>query len=227
VTEEGDPRLKMRPIGGLLLLAGALGAVIATFVAYGWLWWSGMTGRPATGDAVVLTFEGCHEAIPLITERLADMGLTPTFTGHERLFSVEVVLPADPVVAASVPDTLARPGVVEVRSGDTVLATNADVMEAVPRLDLRMASFVVLRLSSGATDRVVEAVRADPTGHLSLVVDGVEVATQPNTTPIAKGEVEFAPPVDDDETRMRTVAEWSVVLDHGPLPCKVVPVPSG
>jgi hypothetical protein len=227
VTDADDPRLRMRPIGGLLLLAGALLAVLATFVAYGWLWWSGLTGRPATGEQAVLAFEGCHEAIAPITARLGDMGLAPTVTAHEGRFQVQVVLPADPAVAASIPATLARPGRVEVLSGDTVLATNADVVEVVPRLDLRMASYAVLRLSEAATARVVTAVRADPTGHLTLKVDGVEVAIQPNGTPIAKGELEFAPPTDDDERRMRTVAEWAVVLDHGPLPCPVVPVPSG
>jgi hypothetical protein len=223
-----DPRLKMRPIGGLLLLAGALLAVLATFVAYGVLVWAGMAGRPATGAPATLRFEGCHEAIAPMVARLEDMGLSATVRATlQGSFAFVVVLPSDPVVAASVPATLARPGHVEIASGSTVLATNADVTEAVPRLDLRMASYVVVRLSASAADRVAAAMRADPTGAVVLRVDGAEVARQRNTDPTVHGELEFAPPTDDDVLRMRTIAEWAVVLDHGPLPCSVVPSASG
>jgi hypothetical protein len=222
-----DPRLKMRPIGGLVLLAGALVAVLLTFAAYGGLVWSGMRGRPAAGPEAVLRFEGCHEAIGPMVERLEDMGLTATVRPAERSFAFLVVLPSDPAVAASVPATLAKPGKVEITAGGTVLATNVDVTEAVPRLDLRMASYVVVRLSPAAADRVAAAQNADPGGALTLRVDGTEVATQRNSDPTARGELEFAPRTDDDAVRMRTIAEWAVLLDHGPLPCPVVPAASG
>jgi hypothetical protein len=227
VTDEADPRLRMRPIGGLLLLAGAMGAVFATFAAYGVLLWSGLAGRPATGPPVQLTFRGCPEAIPIVEARLADMGLAATVAPTDEGFTVSATLPADPTVAASVPGTLARPGRVEILSGDTVLATNADVAEAEPRLDLRMASYALVRFKPDAVPRIVAAVRADPAGHLVLRLDGADVGTQPNADPIAKGELEFAPRTDDDAVRMRAIAEWAVVVDHGPLPCGVELVPSG
>jgi hypothetical protein len=227
MTDTDDPRLAMRPIGGLVLLAFVVLAVLATFVAYGVLWWSGTAGRPATGAQVHLTFRGCPEAVPLVEGRLADMGLVSTVTATDEGFTVSTTLPSDAVVAASVPGTLARPGRVEIVAGETVLATNADVVGADPRLDLRMASYAVLRFAPAAADRLVDAVRADPRGQLTFRLDGVDVATQPNTDPIARGELEFAPRVEDDEQRMRTIAEWSVVADHGPLPCSVESVPSG
>jgi hypothetical protein len=217
----------MRPMGQLVLLAVAIAMVLATFAAYGVLWWSGMAGRPATGADVELVFRACPEAIPTVEGRLADMGLVATVAAAPGGFTVETVLPADPIVAASVPGTLARPGRVEIVAGDEVVATNADVTEAEPRLDLRMASFVVLRFAAPAAERLADAVRADPRGHLALRLDGVEVATQPNAAPIARGELEFAPRTDDDAVRMRAIAEWAVVADHGPLPCGVEPVPSG
>lgn len=228
---QDDPRLQMRPWRGLVILAVPLVAIVATFVAYAVLVRAGLTGRPASGEAVELRFLACREASAPIVARLADMGLDAKVAPSPGGFTVKVVLPSDPAVAASIPITLVSPGHLEVRAGDDVLATNVDVVSAEPRLDLRMASYVVLRLAEAAAQRVTDAVRASPRGVLTLRIDGVDVATQQNTTPIARGEVEFAPHVDDDAVRMRTIAAWAVVFDHGPLPCVVAlfeqPAPSG
>jgi hypothetical protein len=219
MADPDDPRLRMRPLVGLAILVVPIVGVVATFVAYAVLVSAGLTGRQARGEEIEIRFLACEEAIAPIVGRLADMGLDAKTRPVPGGFVLKVAPPEDAEVARSIPATLVRPGKMEVWSATEPLATNADVVAAEPRLDLRMASYVVVRLDADAAERVKNAVRADPRGFLTLRLDDVEVARQPNATPIAQGEVEFAPPTDDDEERMHTIAEWGVILDHGPLPC--------
>lgn len=221
MADPDDPRLRMRPLVGLAILVVPIIGVFATFIAYAVLVSAGLTGRQERGEEIELRFLACEQAIDPIVARLADMGLDAKTRPVAGGFALSVAPPKDDEVAASIPATLVRAGKMEVLSGADLLATNADVVAAEPRLDLRMASFVVLRLSAEAAGRVTSAVRADPRASLTLRVDDVDVAQQPNGTPLAPGEVEFAPNTDDDVLRMRTIAEWAVVLDHGPLPCPV------
>lgn len=211
----------MRPLVGLAILVLPIAGVVATFIAYAVLVSAGLTGRQGRGEEIELRFLACEEAVAPIVARLSDMGLDAKTRPVPGGFVLEVAPPDDEAVAASIPATLVRAGKLEVLSGADLLATNADVVAAEPRLDLRMASYVVLRLTPEAASRVTSAVRADPGGSLTLRLDDVDVAQQPNGTPLARGEVEFAPHTDDDVVRMRTIAEWAVVLDHGPLPCPV------
>jgi hypothetical protein len=221
MADPDDPRLKMRPWVGLLILVVPIVAVVATFIAYGVLVSAGLTGRQERGADVELRLLACEEAVGPIVARLADMGLEAKTRPVPGGFVLTYAPPADPEVAASIPATLVRPGKVEILWGAHRLATNAQVVSAEPRLDLRMASFVVVRLDRGAAVRIQDAVVSDPQGSLTLRIDDVDVAEQPNATPLAEGEVEFAPRTDDDQLRMRTIAEWAVLLDHGPLPCPV------
>lgn len=221
MADPDDPRLKMRPLVGLAILVVPIVGVIATFVAYGVLVSAGLTGRQARGGDVELRLLACEEAIAPIVGRLADMGLEAKTRPVPGGFVLNYAPPADAAVAESIPRTLVRHGKMEILWGKHLMATNAHVVSAEPRLDLRMASYVVVRLDTTAAMRVKDTVESDPRGWLTLRIDDVDVAEQPNATPLAEGEVEFAPKTDDDEVRMRTIAEWAVLLDHGPLPCPV------
>jgi len=219
MADPNDPRLKMRPLVGLAILVVPIVGVLATFVAYGVLVRAGLNGRQARSEDVELRLLACEEAIDPIVARLADMGIEAKTRPVPGGFVLKYAPPADAAVAASIPATLVRPGKMEINWGRHLMATNAQVTSAEPRLDLRMASYVVLRLNPSAALRIKDTVHNDPHGSLTLRIDDQDMAEMPNSTPIAEGEVEFAPRTDDDEERMRTIAEWAVVLDHGPLPC--------
>ncbi len=226
-VDPDDPRLKQRPIWGLLILILPIVGVLVVFALYAGMWAIGISGRAASGPRATLTFDGCPQARPLLEARLADMGLDDAaWTDTPGGFAVEVSLTGDPDVDARIPRTLAMPGALEIRGGDEALATNIDVVEASVRLDLLMVPSVLVKVGPEAAARVKEHVRANPGGQLRFLVDGVDVGGQSNLEPVAVGDLELAPDGYDvslDRERMHAVAAWSVVLDHGPLPCAVSP----
>lgn len=220
-----DPRLKQRPIWGLLILALPVVGVAVTFVLYAGMLWLGLSGRGASGDPIVLAFDACPEARPLLAARLQDMGLTDAaFEAQGDGVMITLTPTGDAEVDAQLPETLAMPGALQIRGGDLLLGTNADLIDATVRLDLMMTPSVLLRLKPPAAERLKDHVRSDPGGQLRFLVDGVQIGTQSNRNSVAVGELEIAS-LDHpgDRALMRAVAAWSVVLDHGPLPCAVQP----
>lgn len=227
-----DPRLQGRPLWGLVILSLPIFGVIAVFIAYVVMWSMGLSGRAARGAPAEIVFEGCAEARAPIEARVADMGLSPTdWRDVPGGFALETRLTGDPAVDQALPTTLTTPGALEVRGGAQILATNDDLTDASVRLDLFMVSYVLLRLDDEAAQRVKQHVRAEPGGKLWFWVDGHRVGWQSNQNPVAVGELELSPEISDEQERMRAVAAWSVVLDHGPLPCPVTarlaPDPAG
>ncbi|MEZ4237199.1 MAG: hypothetical protein R3F59_13805 [Myxococcota bacterium] len=222
--EPSDPRLRQRPLLGLLILAVPVVAVVLTLVAYAGMVGLGLRGRQATGPPVPLRFDGCAEAGPVLAARLRDMGVEAE-PGDGPL-SFVASLPTDPAVAASIPATLAMPGRLEVRGGDQVLAGPSDVVDASVRADVMMVPTTLVHLSQAAAARVRDYVRANPTGRMHFAVDGQVVGSQSNEASEEIGEVEITPedahgrPMDDGRARWDLVAAWSVTVDH-PLPCAV------
>ena len=207
-----------------MILSLPILGVGVVFVLYGIMWSMGLSGRAAKGEVVELAFDGCAEAQPLIEARLADIGLTEaTWRSVSGGFAVQTRLTGDPQVDATIPATLATPGALEVRADGTVIATNADLTEATVRMDLFMVPYVLLHLDADAAQRAQDAMRADPTGKLAFFVDGEDIGWQSNQNTVAKGNLEVSLHITDEEARMHAVAAWSVVLDHGPLPCGVRP----
>jgi hypothetical protein len=219
---ELDPRVKnARPMWALAILTLPLIGFVLTVAAYVVMVSLGLAGRPATGDRVTLVFAGCPAARPLVEARVADMGLPATWSDAAAGFRAELQLPPDPLAAEGVPAALAAPGVFEVRGGDEVLATHADVIDASVRLDLSMTPTTLVRLSPDAAQRVKVWVRAHPSGRLDFVLDGERIGGQSAMDPVAIGEVEISPPIKENQQRMLKTAAWSVIVDHAPLPCPV------
>lgn len=217
-----DPRLQGRPLIGLLILALPILGVFVVMIAYVVMWGLGTSGRSASGEVAQLRFEACAEARAPIEARLADMGLTiASGSDTDTGFTLSVRLTGDAAVDAALPAVLSSPGALEVRGDRTILATNDDLTDASVRLDLFMVSYVLLRLEESAAQRIKRHVRADPSGRLELWIDGESAGWQSNQNPVAIGELEFSPEISDEQARMRAVAAWAVVLDHGPLPCPV------
>jgi hypothetical protein len=215
-----DPRLQGRPLWGLLILALPIVGVAFTFVAYAIMVGMGVRGRAPTGEQVSLAFAGCPEAAAVVGDRMRDMGLEGRPIEVPGGFGFEVVLPSDPDVASRIPATLSAPGRLEILGEGTVLATNADVVDASVRMDLMMVPSTLLQVGPEAAERIVGNVRAHPEGRLEFVIDGAAIGTQSNRNPVGRGEVEIAPPGLDGEARFHAVAEWSIIVDH-PLPCEI------
>lgn len=209
------------PRAGCLILAMVPTAVALVFLAYGVFAIFVYLGRPADGERVDVTLRACPEAAAPIEARLDAMGLSDArFDPAPDGFVVTVTLPADARVAATIPDTLAEAGRLEVRAAEdgAVLVRNEDLVRAGVRMDvmLRPSTFVVLGPEARA--RLDAHTRARPEGKLIYVYEGEEVWTELNRAEREPGELEFPPSGEDDADRMHVAARRGVVLDH-PLPC--------
>ncbi|MEN0066780.1 MAG: hypothetical protein AAGA48_31905 [Myxococcota bacterium] len=217
-----DPRLPSRPLWGIALALLPVIGVFLVVVAYAVIVGLGTSARSLEGAEVTWRFEGCEAAQPLLEARLDEVGLPATWTAVDGGYTVKTQLTGNPVVDDTLPGTLTTPAALEVRAGDEVLATSADVVDAGPRADIFMVPYVLLRLDDDAGERIKNHVRSDPKGRMTFHVDGKSIGWQSNTNPVSVGELEINLTLEgDEEARMHAVAAWSVTLDHGPLPCPV------
>jgi hypothetical protein len=217
-----DPRIQnARPGWALFVLASPV--VVAAIVAalYVGMWWLGMSGRPPGGDTVQFEVIGCDDAATVLAARLADMGLGATILPTPGGFVLTTTFTGRPEVDERLDEVLSQPGRFELRNGTALLTDNAGVTEATYRLDGVMDMWLLLRLTEPAGQTVATAVRAEPRGRMTFLLDGQAIAMQPNTRDVMVGEVEGIPLADMDRpSRMHWVAEWSVLIDH-PLSCPV------
>ena len=213
-----DPRIQQaRPGWALFILAAPIVLFVIVALLYTGMIGLGLQGR-GSGEPVDLRVGGCAEAPAAVVERLADMGLPATIDASDPQL-VHTHRIGRPEVDATLAATLAQRGVFELRHDDEVLVTNAQITEATYRLDGMMDPWLLLLLDDVATEAVVGAMRGDPTGRLTFVLDGEPVAMQPNRRDVFRGEVEGIPLADRDAaTRMERIAAWSVMIDHV-LPC--------
>jgi hypothetical protein len=220
-----DPRIaQARPGWALFVLAAPVGAVIVVILLYMGMAWLGMSGRAAQGERT-LRVESCPEGMEVIQARLADVGLPATVRADGSGWVLQTAYVGREDVDEALPDALAKPGVLVVRGTAGTIFGNDAVTEATYRLDGMMDMWLLLRLNDQATQAVVDTVRSDPQGRMTLVLDGEDVALQPNRRAVQRGEVEAVPLADMDQvTRMRLLAEWSMQIDH-PLPCAATVVP--
>lgn len=216
--EQQVEQLKPRP--GCLLLLIPLLAVVATFLAYAWLFWNGMAGRPATGPLVDVSFEGCEDAAPVVLARIEDMGLAPIeVVPGPTGFRTRVQLPSSDTDAHAFADVLASPGQFQLRDGDEVLADHTEIASAGVRLDVTMSPSTLIVLEPDARDRVYARMGEKPDGKLQMWVDGELVWSFSNRKPSMNGEFEIPPDAANDQARMELAAGRGIALNSGPLPC--------
>lgn len=220
MSDDVDPRIaNARPGWALVVLAAPLVAVVVVVVLYVGMVRLGLQGRAAGGGEVVLMVRTCEEALPVLLARLDDAGLPSTSEPVEGGWHVRTQGTGRDDVDAALPGALAQRGDFALRAADGVLFGNQAVTEATYRLDGMMDMWLLLRLDEEASEAVVDAVRAEPRGRMTFVLDGVDIAMQPNGRAVQRGEVEGIPLAEiDQKTRMRLIAEWSMLIDH-PLPC--------
>ncbi len=210
---------EMTPRPGAFFLLVPVIAIFIVFLLYAYLFASGMTGRPATGLSVEITFETCPEAEEAVRARVEEMGLgEPVFGADAAGFTLTAVLPDTPDAVEQIPPTLSTTGLFEVRAGDEVLVNSADVLSAGVRLDMTMAPTTLIVLTLDGAKVVAKHMNADPEGTLSFFIDGVEVYSQSNHTPFDEAELEIPPSADGDQARMALAAHRGIIVGN-PLPC--------
>lgn len=217
VDERSEP--VVLPRKGALLLLIPVALIPLVFLAWGGMIWFGLAGRPADGAEVDVAVTACPEARDPLVARAADMGIVPSVSPVGGGFVLRMALPSDPASADAVPAALTPPGVFEVRGGDAVLATNADVLEATVRLDLSLSPATLVRLRPDAAERVLAFVRKDPGDRISFWLDGEPVGFQINRE-VSANELEIWVQEGPDRERLEIAARRGVVIDH-PLPCAV------
>lgn len=218
-----DPRIAAaRPGWALVVLAAPVVAFVVVIVLYIGMFGLGFQGRGGMGGPVSFEVGGCEAAAEELSGRLTDMGLPAVVQAHRGGFLLQTERIGRPEIDATLAPTLQTPGAFELRHGDNVLATNANVLEATYRLDGMMDPWLLLRLDEQAVDAVVDAIRSDRRGRMTFFLDGEAIAMQPNGRSVQRGEVEGIPLAElTAEARMQQIAAWSVIIDHGPLPCPV------
>jgi hypothetical protein len=221
--DDRDP-YEPRPTYGCLLLIVPIVLTVGGVIAYFGMFVLGILGRDATGERVEIQFATCPEARTLIADRVALMGLgDPEYRDSEGGFTLVATLPADPVDAAAIPNTLIETGRLEIR--DPKAPADAPPVIAGERVD---ASTVHLSVDGVVTlvkldDQGANALRdhmiSHPEGEIAFVLDGETVYTRSNLPAEARGNLEILTPGATEHEQMRIAAARSVILDAGPLPC--------
>lgn len=212
----------MKPRKGAFILLIPVAMVIFTVVAYTVALAAGLYGRPAEGDRVDLSWEGCPEAKDVIDHRVKGMGLgDPQWSEWDGGFTLTVTLPDDPEVAAEIPRTLATPGNLRVHPVDDPnrnILLNEHVASSAIRQDLTLSPWTVLTLTPEGLEALGDFVMEDREARLVYLLDGAPIGSVSNL----KGktaEVELTPEGTDDRDRMHKAAARAMILDSGPLPC--------
>ncbi len=220
LTDEEYERI--RPKGGCLVLSAPMIAVPLVALAYLYLFYSGFNGVSATGDTVQMQFESCAEASAIVLARAEDMGLGDTsLEVSQGGFIIGAVLPNRKGASNEIAATFAGEGRFALRAGDIELATDADIVDASVRLDITMTPTTLINLNETARDRIYAHIDANREGKLEVWLENEMVWDYGSMRPMIDGEIEVPPSAENDEARMKLAAHRAIVLNNGPLPCKV------
>lgn len=177
--------------------------------------------RPASGERLTLRFQStcAPEAGAVIEARARAIGLgDPVLRTRPDEIELEATLPGLPDDRTAIPALLARPGHLELRVGDTLVATEADINgQPEINLDMKGAPYASLPLMTAASKRFAEAA-----GPVRLTLDGEVLLDEPGSAPLTEDQIRVTPRGQDAAEKMRRAVDWSIVLGSGPLPCPVV-----
>lgn len=212
----------LQPNPGCWLLVLPVLAGIGVVIAYGYLFYTGAQGRPADGDRVVMAFEGCPEALPVVQARVERMGLgDPSAASVEGGFTVTARLPAESRVAGHIPETLAKQGhfsVVDPASGTVIVEGHVEDTEL--HLGLMGTPTTIVQLDEQGATTLREWMETHHEGKVGYVIDGTTVKERTNLPAEPRGRLELEPYGDLEQDRMESAAERSLILSN-PLPCEV------
>ena len=191
--------------------------------AIGTLFLLALRGGEATGARVEITLAACPDALPIVEARAGAIGLgDPVLTPTDAGGALVATLPGLEGDEALIPALLAAPGALELRAGDAVVATTADLTVAQVRLDESGLPYTWIELRPAPLKALTDAIAADPEGTVDIWLDGARVAERPNSRSVADGGIRVVDVGEMPGTdRMRRAVDRSILLSHGPLPCAV------
>lgn len=215
----------LKPSRGVFILLVPLITVLIVLVLYAGTWIVAIQGRAADGERVTLTWRACEGVEEVLRHRVAAIGLgEPVLQRDGDTVSLTATLPADPVIAASIPGTLAERGWLEARVGDQVLFDSSHVTGGSIRQDLTLIPWTVVQLDAHAEQQLQQAVEANREGEVVYFLDDHRIGRISNL----KGwgpEIELqAEGAANDLERMHLTAARSVVIGSGPMPCALEPL---
>lgn len=221
-----DPAPQASPAKRALMAIPLVISVLALGVAL-YLAFLAPKERAATGARATLRFQtACPaEAGAVILKRAAAIGLgEPALRTTADGLELDATLPGLPDDRTAIPALLARPGKLELRVGDTIVATEADLGAGVElNMDLKGEPYAAIPLMAGAGKRFAAA-----SGPVKMTLDGELLLDEPGNAPLKDDRLRASPQGKDNAEKMRRAADWGIVLDSGPLPCPVVvPLPGG
>lgn len=214
-----------QPRRGCLLFAIPVSLGVLLILGYVAVFVAGVIGRPPTGARTELRFGGCAEAEVIVRKRVERMGLgDPKPIAVEDGFGYEVTMPADPVIAAAIPATLARTGafrIVAQPGGEVVVDGHVEGAS----VHVGAGDPVTLvRLDGEGAKALRDHQEAHPLDKIAYQIDGETIGTRSNLPAEARGQLELEITTTEDlGEAVRLAAERDVVLGEGALPCPVTP----
>ncbi len=218
---------EQQPRGGCVVLLAPTLMIGGLILGYAGLFVAGIVGRAPTGERVTVRFEACPEARPLLVARVEEMGLgAPEWSDvldPPDGFRLVATYPADPVVAAAIPGTLATTGALSAVWADGV-AVDLPVESAIVRLDASANPRSAVVLTPAAKQAFLASRAAHPNEVAVVRLDGVEVGRIEVEDEFEDGQVDLPGPDGTLADAMRVVAARTLTLNRGPLPCPVTPL---
>lgn len=182
----------------------------------------GRMGGQAEGDRVQITWQApcAAQALPVMQERGTSLGLgDPRWSVQGERITLVATLPGLEDDRQSVPALLGRPGLLQVKLGDQVLATHLDLDRARLELDDSGMPMTQLTLQPEVGERVAQAVELAPEGELLFLLDGEELARRPNSIKVLDHQLKVIPGEGTTRVRMKRATDRAILLDHGALDC--------
>ena len=170
------------------------------------------------GDRVRLVFEGCEEASEPLRDRIDEMGLGAV--DWRGPLEVDVTLPSERDVAASIPEVLARRGLIAIWGDDEVLIPSEELrgvtQEFTPNGDPVLGVYLTrvgrLRLEGWMVEH--------PEGVMTVRLDDEVILERPTRPVLLEQRLYVASAARWERDRYIDIAEW-YVTGLSPLPCDV------
>ena len=201
------------PIVYATLLMAALGLLIF------FIW----VGEVADGVKVRIDIDGqcLKESTPLIEARIEEIGLGEVFVERsQNTLSIEAVLPKIDKAEEEIPLLLIQEGYLSFRDAEEILAKDVVVRDASVALGESGMPYTRVRLQKDVRVLLQKHIRSNPTGIISIYLDGKKIIDRPNTSKLSNEELRLIHSEGGMRVQMKQTTDWSIVLKHGPLPCR-------
>lgn len=178
-------------------------------------------GRPATGERVTLTLatECAPAAKRVLERRVSAIGLgDPVLAEAPGGLRLTATLPGLPDDRSAIPALLTRPGRLGVSAAGRPVADQDDVVATALNLDMKGSPYAEVQLNGLAVADLREATKEG--GRIEVTLDGAVLLSE-DVGALRDDRLRLVPAEGGPGEKMRAVADWSILLGSGALPCAV------